>query len=115
MSILAFIVLLPLAAALLLCWVPRNYKTVVEAVAWLTTFIVMVLALILFCHFNGAATDADGYKFAARIPGLGMDSLGIACRLGVDGINVGLILMGAVVAFAAVCVSWAEIKTYHKE
>jgi NADH-quinone oxidoreductase subunit M len=34
--------------------------------------------------------------------------------VGVDGINVGLIVLGAVVAFAAVCVSW-EIKTNEKE
>ena len=115
MSIISFIVLLPLVAALLLCLVPRNYKTVVEAVAWLTTFIVMVLALIMFCHFNGAPAGAGGYKFAAKIPGLGMESLGIACRFGVDGINVGLILMGAVVAFAAVCVSWSEIRAHNKE
>ena len=114
MSILAIIVLLPLVAALVLCLVPRNYKFVMQAVAWLTTFTVMVVALIMFRHFNSAAS-VDGYRFVAKIPGLGMESLGIACRLGVDGINVGLILMGAVVAFAAVCVSWYEITTHHKE
>src|SRR5205823_14373195 len=47
-------------------------------------------------------------------PLLGADGLGIHCRLGVDGINVGLILMGAIVAFAAACVSW-EIKEREKE
>src|SRR5205814_2971412 len=45
---------------------------------------------------------------------LGAESLGIRCRLGVDGINVGLMLMGALVAFAAACVSW-EIKEREKE
>ena len=35
-------------------------------------------------------------------------------HVGVDGINVGLILMGAIVAFAAACVSW-EIKDREKE
>src|SRR5260370_29797224 len=35
-------------------------------------------------------------------------------HVGVDGINVGLVLMGAIVAFAAACVSW-EIKEREKE
>src|SRR5205085_7019263 len=34
-------------------------------------------------------------------------SLGISYHVGVDGINVGLVLMGALVAFAAACVSWS--------
>ena len=34
--------------------------------------------------------------------------------MGVDGINVGLVLMGAIVAFAAACVAW-EIKEREKE
>ena len=43
-----------------------------------------------------------------------MHALGISYHVGVDGINVGLILMGAIVAFAAACVSW-EIKEREKE
>ena len=34
--------------------------------------------------------------------------------MGVDGINVGLLLMAAIVAFAAACVAW-EIKEREKE
>src|SRR6185503_3186073 len=43
-----------------------------------------------------------------------VDSLGLSYYVGVDGINVGLVLMAAVVAFAAACVSW-EIKDRQKE
>jgi NADH-quinone oxidoreductase subunit M len=43
-----------------------------------------------------------------------VESLGINYHVGVDGLNVGLILMGAIVAFAAACVSW-EIKSHEKE
>src|SRR5262249_16053765 len=39
---------------------------------------------------------------------------GISFHVGVDGINVGLVLMGAIVAFAAACASW-EIQTRQKE
>ena len=35
-----------------------------------------------------------------------VESIGISYHVGADGINIGLILMGAIVAFAAACVSW---------
>src|SRR6185436_16157656 len=60
---------------------------------------------------NAAATGAGGYKFVEKVPWVA--SLGIHYFVGVDGINVGLIFMGAIVAFAAACVSW-EIKTNEK-
>src|SRR6185312_13075426 len=41
-------------------------------------------------------------------------SLGISYHVGVDGINVGLVLMGAIVGFAAACCSW-EINSREKE
>ena len=53
-----------------------------------------------------------GYQFEQHVPWV--SALGISYHVGVDGINVGLILMGAIVAFAAACVSW-EIKEREKE
>ena len=64
----------------------------------------------MFCAVR--APDADGYQFEQQIPWV--ESLGISYHVGVDGINVGLILMGAIVAFAAACCSW-EIKEREKE
>jgi NADH-quinone oxidoreductase subunit M len=43
-----------------------------------------------------------------------VDSLGISYHVGADGVNIGLILMGAIVAFAAACASW-EIQERQKE
>jgi NADH-quinone oxidoreductase subunit M len=86
-----------------------------SAVALAATFLSAALAVVLFLRFNGAAADANGFKFISTIPGLGVESLGLACRFGVDGINVGLVLMGALVAFAAACVSWREIDKHDKE
>ena len=111
---LTLIFLLPLLAAIALVFVPRNFAVIMRAVAVGVTFVTMLLAVLMFCQFNGAAADADGYKFVSSIPGLGAESLGIVCKLGVDGLNVGLVLMGAIVAFAAACCSF-EIKSREKE
>ena len=111
---LTWIICLPLLAALLTLFIPRPYRFVIRVVALAATLLTMLLAVKLFLGFDAAEAGAGGYKFGAVIPWLGVESLDLACRLGVDGLNVGLIFMGGVVAFAAACVSW-EIKTREKE
>src|SRR5438093_372959 len=111
MSTLTCIVLLPLLAAIGLVFVPRNYRFVMRLATLSTTLIVALLGMVLFWRFQ---TGEAGYQLVATIPWLGAESLGIQCKLGVDGINVGLILMGAIVAFAAACVSW-DIREREKE
>ena len=109
MSILTYISGWPLLAALLLVFVPSNYNVIFRGVALLATFMSMVLAICMFWHFNAGQA---GFQFEQQIPWI--DSLGISYHVGVDGLNVGLILMGAIVGFAAACCSW-EIDRREKE
>ena len=109
MSLLTCIVGLPFVAALLLALVPRNFRVVLRGVAVFATFLSAVLALLMFLKFQ---PGAPGYQFERQVHWV--QSLGISYHVGVDGINVGLILMGALVAFAAACVCW-EIKEREKE
>ena len=112
MSTLTYILGWPLLAAVVLAFVPRNYRFVMRLVALGATAISALLAIKMFLLFPGAEANADGYRFVQQIPWV--ESLGISYFVGVDGINVGLVLMGAIVAFAAACCSW-EIKTREKE
>jgi len=112
MSILTHILGWPLAAAVVLALVPRNYRVVIRALALLATAISAVLAVVMFVNFGTAAAGPEGFRFEQQVPWV--SSLGISYHVGVDGINVGLILMGAIVAFAAACVSW-EIKQREKD
>jgi len=109
MSILTYILGLPLLAALVLVFVPRNFRVVMRGVAVLATGISALLALAMFLRFDLAAS---GFQFVQKIPWVA--GLGISYHVGVDGINVGLVLMAAVVAFAAACVSW-DIQHRDKE
>lgn len=109
MSILTFILGTPLIAALLLAFVPRNYRVVHRAIAVFATLISAALAVVMFCKFQAGQS---GWQFEQQAAWV--SALGISYHVGVDGINVGLILMSAVVAFAAACVS-REIKTRDKE
>src|SRR5580658_511798 len=109
MSILTHIFLWPLFGALLLVFVPRNYRVIIRLVALAATLVSAILAIKMFCHF---VPGAPGYQFEQQVPWV--DSLGISYHVGVDGLNVGLILMGAIVGFAATLCSW-EIQTREKE
>ena len=92
MSPLTYIIGWPLCAAILLLLVPRTFRPVLRAVAILATLISAMLALKMFVQFN---SGASGYQFEHQIPWV--TSLGISYHVGVDGINVGLVLMGAIV------------------
>jgi len=108
-SILTYIAGWPILAALLLVVVPRNYRVIIRAIAVLATFISAVLAVKMFCQF---VPNTDGFQFVEQHTWV--QSLGISYHVGVDGLNVGLILMGAIVAFAAALCSF-EIQTREKE
>jgi NADH-quinone oxidoreductase subunit M len=109
MSILTYIVLWPLLAAVGLVFVPRTLNVVMRGVAILATFISAALAIKMFVQFQPGNA---GYQFVQQISWV--RDLGISFHVGVDGINVGLVLMAAIVAFAAACASW-EIKARQKE
>jgi NADH-quinone oxidoreductase subunit M len=108
---LTSILLVPLIAALLVLLTPQNYRFVIRVIALGATLLTLLLAIKLFVGFNGVEAGPGGYKFVHRVPWV--PALGIQYAVGVDGINVGLILMGTLVAFAAACVSW-EIQTREK-
>lgn len=106
---LTAIIALPFAAALLLVFVPRNYRFLARLIALAVTALVLLLAAVLFLRFDTGSTD---YQFVDKVPWI--TSLGIHYQVGVDGINVGLVLLAALVSFAAACVSW-EIRSFEKE
>jgi NADH-quinone oxidoreductase subunit M len=108
---LTTLILLPFLAALAILCIPANYRFLIRVVALGATFLTLLVGLRLFLGFDAAAVGTGGYKFVQQIPWV--DALGISFYVGVDGINVGLLLMGAIVAFAAACASW-EIKSNDK-
>ena len=110
-SPLTYLIACPLIAALLVVLIPRNFRPVIRGVALLATFISLIFAVKAFVGFD-AAEIVNGYRFVHQVEWV--RSLGISYYVGVDGINIGLILMGAIVAFAAACVSH-EIQTKEKE
>jgi NADH-quinone oxidoreductase subunit M len=109
MSLLTYIVLFPFLGALAVLATPRQRRVVIHATALAATLASLALALAVWWQFQPGQV---GWQFEQRLPWA--VSLGISYHVGVDGINLGLVLMGVVVAFAAACVSW-EIRERDKE
>ncbi len=110
MSVLTTIIMLPLIGALTLLFVPSRHKTVVRMIACSVTFLSMLLAALTFFEFN--ASDGAGYRNEQITPWV--ESLGIQYHVGVDGINIALMLMAAVVGYSATLVA-KSITTRSKE
>ncbi|MBI3874400.1 MAG: NADH-quinone oxidoreductase subunit M [Verrucomicrobia bacterium] len=111
MSLLSAIFLVPLFAAVAVMFIPRSYRFFIRLVTLAAVFVSMALALVLFFQFD-TASAVDGFKFVYQKPWA--PGLGISYHVGVDGLNLGLVVMGAIVAFAAACVSH-EIKSREKD
>lgn len=106
---LSALVLLPLLTALLLVLIPSNFRFVMRLLSLAATLATFILALLLLMRFETGSAD---YQFVIQKPWV--ESLGISFYLGVDGINIGLVFMAALIGFAAACVSW-EIRRHEKE
>jgi NADH-quinone oxidoreductase subunit M len=109
MNALSFLILCPLVAAGCVALVPRNYRFLCRLMALGATLLSLVAAVSLFVGFEAGRR---GFQFEQQISWA--DSLGVSYHVGLDGLNVGLILMGAMVAFAAACVA-REVTERQKE
>jgi len=112
MSLLTYIFGLPLLAAVLMVPIPRNFRFVIRSLALLAAFSSMVIAVVMFCQFGHAPAGDAGFRFEQSYEW--SRGIGLGYHVGVDGINLGLIVMGAIVAFAATCVA-RRIVTREKE
>ncbi|MBT4623100.1 MAG: NADH-quinone oxidoreductase subunit M, partial [Verrucomicrobia bacterium] len=97
MDWLLIIVMLPLLAAVAVGFVPGRQRRVIRGITIGASGLSLLCALIAFLSF-----EIDGeLKFETKV--LWVESLGLYFHLAADGINIGIILMGAIVAFAAAC------------
>jgi len=107
-SILTWIVLAPLAGAVLVALLPDRYK-LPNWIALLTTLVSLLLSLHLPAHFN--ATQ-PGFQFEINTPWI--ENPAIFYHVGVDGLSVWLVVLVGLLAPVGVIVSWNAIKERRK-
>src|SRR6185295_16525534 len=99
-NILSLILLLPFLGALIVALIPSNFRFLIQLVALFTTGLSLLFGIFVFVSFDPGVV---GYQFTQSVSWV--DAIGIQYKVGVDGINVGIILMATIVAFAATCVA----------
>lgn len=104
MSPLTYIIFIPLLAAVIVALLPRRMGGVIRAIAILATLGSMAISLKMFLAFSGAEPGEGGYRFVQSVPWV--NAVDINYLVGVDGINLGLVVMSAIIAFAAACLSY---------
>lgn len=106
--LLSLIIAIPLLAALSLFFVPRNAAHLYPILARGATCFVFALSVLMFFLFPKMPSGEGGFKFHQKVEWA--ESLGIHYQVGIDGINVCLILMGSAVALAASFACWEIVK-----
>lgn len=112
MSILTYLIAFPFLGALIVAFIPRERDALIRGVAIAASVLSVAAALIMFIRFDPGQA---GYQFEQTVRWVTVpDVVTIQYHVGVDGVNLGLLLMGALVAFAAIAVSW-DIQSRRKE
>ena len=99
--ILSLIIFLPLAAGLIILALPADRKLAIKGIALGAGVVSLVLAVIVYAGYDLAQ---GGYQFVERMPWL--PALGISYYVGVNGMSIPLVLLGALVITAGVMISW---------
>ena len=99
--ILSVIIFVPLVAGLVILLLPAERKQTIRLVALSAGLLDLVLAVIVYAFFQPGGADYQFVEHTVWVP-----ALGISYHLGVNGISVPLLLLGAIVLTGGVMVSW---------
>jgi NADH-quinone oxidoreductase subunit M len=99
--ILSVIVFTPIVAGLLILLLPGERKTAIRLTALAASTLAMALAFVVYVSYDKAVAGYQFVEQATWIP-----QLGISYHVGVDGMNLPLVLLTGVVMFTGVLISW---------
>ena len=106
---LSIIVFLPLLGAVVMAFTPGKSTTLFRWIAAIFTGIDLALSLVLFFSFNHGAA---GLQFVERVNWVALPNVGVSYFLGVDGLNLPMVLLTTLLTFLAVLSSWhVELRT----
>jgi NADH-quinone oxidoreductase subunit M len=101
LPILSIIVLTPAVFSVVIFLLPRDKHEVIRTTALIGATIALVFSIYAYVSYDQAA---GGYQFLEKYTWI--PALGISYFVGVDGMNLPLVLLTGVVMFTGVLVSW---------
>jgi len=98
---LSVITFIPIVTGILLLLFPGERKSAIRWVALLASSIALLLSVWIYFSYD---TSLGGYQFEEQYPWI--ERLGISYHVGVDGMNLPLVLLTGIVMFTGVLISW---------
>ena len=108
--ILSYLIFLPLIGVVALFFFDHTKEKLLKGVALFITLVEFVLSLPLFFMFQ---TENGGMQFTEYLSWI--PRLGIAYRVGLDGLSLWLVLLTTFLSCIAVLACWEDIKKHVKE
>src|SRR5512134_1563544 len=109
-NILSVLIFLPLAGALLLCFLPRENNRLIRNAALLVTLAEFILSLPVAIGFNGGTA---AMQFVERYPWI--SGYGIEYHVGVDGISLWLVMLTTFLMPIAILSTYEAVEKHVKE
>ncbi|MDO8491570.1 MAG: NADH-quinone oxidoreductase subunit M [Dehalococcoidia bacterium] len=106
---LSLILFFPVLGAVFIAFLPKDNARAIKICAAVFTFVSVALAILLFIIFDRSAAGAQFVERMSWIP-----QIDVEYYLGVDGLNLPLVLLTALLGFLAVFISW-HVKVRPKE
>ena len=108
--ILTAVILIPLAGAFLLLFVPKKNENLIRGITLLTAVIDFAASLPLYCDFKEGTAEM---QFAERIPWI--PSWGAEYSLGLDGISLFMVLLTTFTCVVVYLATWTAVDKHVKE
>jgi NADH-quinone oxidoreductase subunit M len=99
--ILSIIIFTPIVAGLIILLYPAERKNAVRVTALIAASVAFLLSLWVYFSYD---SSAGGYQFVERYEWI--PRFGISYYVGVDGMNLPLLLLTGIVIFTGVLISW---------
>src|SRR6185437_7070989 len=108
MGLLSLLIFIPVLALLVSLLLPSSNKIHFKCIALASSIAQVVITIFLICRYCGCSSE---YKFTQQLEWIKLDfgslgSLAIDYNLGMDGINVYLLVLSAFILLAGVVSSW---------
>ena len=98
---LSLIIFLPLLGAVIIALLPHPEARTIKRIAAAFTLVAFALSIVVFCAFDRGESGIQFVEKYSWIP-----QINVHYFLGVDGLNLPLVLLSTLLGFLAVLVSW---------
>ena len=100
---LSLIIFLPLLGAIVIALTPASRVALIRGIALVFSVLALALSLVLYFGFN---PHQSGLQFVEKATWVSLPSIGVNYFVGVDGLNLPMVLLTTLLSVMAILASW---------